>query len=220
MEALVVKLFAGTTSIKASYAKLQIAKNPYNSNAIQVVDQSVVDELKSISELKRSFLKKELDLSPQITMMLAEIQEQQSLMKTYEIMIKKLELEVDRKDSDLVKKLEDYVSSNKSLEKKLNASGPLPMLDNLQISSLNPNHFVQFLQHTLRSAWSFVKLMIPHASFSKSSHHCFAFESFISKTMFEGFYLPNFSLTNEHHQPQIFFETFKKLKSSSSKELL
>ncbi|KAL5576982.1 hypothetical protein UlMin_018681 [Ulmus minor] len=241
MEALVAKLFAGITSIKASYAELQMAQNPYNSDAIQVADQSVVDELKSISELKRSFLKKELDLSPQITMMLAEIQEQQSLMKTYEIMIKKLELEVDRKDSDLSslkKKLEDSVSSNKSLEKKLNASGPLPMLDNLQISSLNRNHFVQFLQHTLRSARSFVKLMIremeaanwdldsainfiePDASFSKSSHRCFAFESFVSKTMFEGFNLPNFSLTDEHHQPQIFFETFKKLKSSSPKELL
>ncbi|KAL5552907.1 hypothetical protein UlMin_040308 [Ulmus minor] len=101
MEALVVKLFAGITSIKASYVELRMAKNPYNSDAIQVADQSVVDELKSISELKHSFLKNKLDLSPQITMMLAEIQEQQSLMKTYEIMIKKLELEVDRKDSDL-----------------------------------------------------------------------------------------------------------------------
>ncbi|KAL5552906.1 hypothetical protein UlMin_040307 [Ulmus minor] len=194
MEALVVKLFAGITSIKASYAELQMAKNPYNSDAIQVADQSVF-----LEEQARSF--------SQITMMLAEIQEQQSLMKTYEIMIKKLELE---------KKLEDYVSSNKSLEKKLNASEPWPRLDNLQISSRNPNHFVQFLQRTLRYARSFMKLMI--REMESANWDLDSAINFIEPTLC--FNLPNFSLTDEHHQPQIFFKTFKKLKSSSPKELL
>ncbi|KAK1567647.1 hypothetical protein Q3G72_014713 [Acer saccharum] len=68
-------------------------------SAIHMADQAVVDELKAISELKCSFLKKELDLSPQLTIMLAEIQEQQSLMKTYEITIKKLECEIETKES-------------------------------------------------------------------------------------------------------------------------
>ncbi|KAF3451317.1 hypothetical protein FNV43_RR07412 [Rhamnella rubrinervis] len=242
LEALVAKLFAGITSIKASYAELQMAQNPYNSEAIQVADQSVVNELKSISELKRSFLKKELDLSPQVTMMLAEIQEQQSLMKTYEITIKKLQAEVDHKDSDISffqKQLDDSVSFNKSLEKKLNASGPLPMFDNLRISMLNPNHFVQFLQHTLRSIRSFVKLMIremesarwdldaaikfiePEALFAKPSHRSYAFESFVCKTMFEGFNYPNFKLPNDQdHDQRLFFEKFKKLKPVSPKEFL
>lgn len=242
LEALVAKLFAGITSIKASYAELQMAQNPYNSEAIQVADQSVVNELKSISELKRSFLKKELDLSPQVTMMLAEIQEQQSLMKTYEITIKKLQAEVDHKDSDIAllqKQLDDSVSFNKSLEKTLNASGPLPMFDNLRISMLNPTHFVQFLQHTLRSVRSFVKLMIremesarwdldaaikfiePQALFAKPSHRCYAFESFVCKTMFEGFNCPNFKLPNDHdHDFRLFFEIFKKLKSVSPKQFL
>ncbi|PNX98478.1 UNE1-like protein [Trifolium pratense] len=91
MEALIARLFAGVTTIKASYAELQMAQHPYNNDSIQAADQAVVDELRAISELKRRFLKKELNLSPQVTIMLAEIQEQQSIMKTYEITIKKLQ---------------------------------------------------------------------------------------------------------------------------------
>ncbi|KAK4848450.1 hypothetical protein QYF36_013137 [Acer negundo] len=47
MEALVAKLFAGITSIKASYAELKIAQNPYNSETIHEANQAVVDELKA-----------------------------------------------------------------------------------------------------------------------------------------------------------------------------
>ncbi|KAM6551301.1 hypothetical protein CsatB_001109 [Cannabis sativa] len=245
MEALVAKLFAGITSIKAAYAELQMAQNPYNSDAIQVADLAVVNELRAISELKRSFLKKELDLSPQVTIMLAEIQEQQGLMKTYQITIKKLEAEVNRKClnlSGLKKNLEDSVSLNKSLEKKLNLSGPLSIFDTLLISALNPAHFVEFLNDlTLRSVRSFVKILVremesanwdleaavkfiePEASFSKQSHRCFVFESFVCKTMFEGFNDPAFNIRGGDSpvcsDSVVFFDRFKKLKSVSPKHL-
>ncbi|KAM1245283.1 hypothetical protein ACFX2I_036500 [Malus domestica] len=248
LEALLAKLFAGITSIKAAYAELQMAQDPYNNEAIQTADQSVVNELKSISELKRSFLKKELDLSPQVTMMLAEIQEQQALMKTYEISIKKLESESGKKDSDissLQKKLQDLVLSNKCLEIKLNASGSpsLSVFDNLRLSELNPTHFVQFQQQTLRSIKSFVRLMIqemesanwdlstavgfiePGSVFAKQSHRCFAFESFVSKTLLEGFNNPNFGLPSDSLSPVnktqlLFFQKFKKLVSENTKNFL
>ncbi|XP_068316118.1 protein GRAVITROPIC IN THE LIGHT 1-like [Pyrus communis] len=248
LEALLAKLFAGITSIKAAYAELQMAQDPYNNEAIQTADQSVVNELKSISELKRSFLKKELDLSPQVTMMLAEIQEQQALMKTYEISIKKLEFESGKKDSDissLQKKLQDLVLSNKCLEIKLNASGSpsLSVFDNLRLSELNPTHFVQYQQQTLRSIKSFVRLMIqemesanwdlstavgfiePGSVFTKQSHRCFAFESFVSKTLLEGFNNPNFGLPSDSLSPinkthLLFFQKFKKLVSENMKNFL
>jgi len=101
MEGLIARLFAGVITIKAAYAELQMAQHPYNNESIQVADQTVVDELKAISELNRRFLKKEVDLAPQVTIMLAEIQEQQSLMKTYKITIKRLEAEVDFKESNI-----------------------------------------------------------------------------------------------------------------------
>ncbi|RDX57624.1 Protein GRAVITROPIC IN THE LIGHT 1, partial [Mucuna pruriens] len=249
MEALIARLFAGVTTIKAAYAELQMAQHPYNNDSIQAADQAVVDELRAISELKRRFLKKDLHLSPQVTIMLAEIQEQQSLMKTYEITVKRLEAEVDVKDSNissLKKHLDDYVSLNKSLEKKLNSSGSLSLFDNLTHSALSPTHFLHFLHHTLRSVRSFSKLMMaemesahwdlqaavkfihPNALFTKPTHTTFAFESFVCITMFDGFNCPNFTLQQDppplkhlHHQGQsLYFDKFKKLKSLNPKQYL
>ncbi|XP_022777298.1 protein GRAVITROPIC IN THE LIGHT 1-like [Durio zibethinus] len=245
LEALVAKVFASVTSIKAAYAELQMAQHPYNSDAIQAADQAVVEELRTLSELKRKFLKKELDLSPQVTMMLAEIQEQQSLMRTYEITIKKLESDVEEKDSDIAllhKQLEDCTAFNKSLEKKLNASGPLSMFDNIQFTTLNPSHFLQVLHCTLRSVRSFVKMMIkemelgkwdldaaaktiePGAVFAKQSHRCFVFESFVCKTMLEGFDSRDFGLTKDSSSkkldPEQYFNRFKNLKSALPKSFL
>ncbi|CAI0475728.1 unnamed protein product [Linum tenue] len=238
LEALLAKLFAEVTSIKAAYAELQIAQNPYSTEAIQAADQSVVDELKTLSELKRSFLRNELDLiSPQVTVMLAEIQEQQSLMKTYEITIKKMESEADAKTSEVAsmrKLLDEYAAFNRSLEKKLNASGPLPMFDNIQLSVLNPSHFVQCLHYSLRSMRSFVKLMIREMESARwavepaelgipskspaaaQQYRCFVFESFVAKTMFEGFNHPN----EEYRQRESHFNKFKKLKAVNLRHYL
>ena len=150
--------------------------------------------------------------------MLAEIQEQQSIMKTYEITIKKLEVDVDHEQLDIASlknQLHESFAFNKSLEKKLNSCGALSLFENLQLSALNPTHFVQFLPYTMRSVRSFVKLMIremesahwdleaairfihPDAIFAKPSHKSFAFESFVCITMFEGFNYPNFEVPSE-----------------------
>ncbi|XP_062162840.1 protein GRAVITROPIC IN THE LIGHT 1 [Alnus glutinosa] len=245
LEAMVAKLFAGITSIKAAYAELQMAQHPYNGEAIQVADQAVVDELKTISEVKRSFLRKELDISPQVTLMLAEIQEQQALMKTYEITIKKLEAEVELKEYDIASlqnQLNDAVAFNKLLEKRLNSSGPLSMFDSLRLTRLNVTHFVQLLHHALRSIRSFVRLMIrdmesanwdldaavkfiePGAVLTKPSHRFFAFESFVCVTMFEGFNFPQFDQSQrqplDKHRHRLFFDKFKKLTNVNPKHFL
>ncbi|KAE8656388.1 Trehalose-phosphatase/synthase 7 isoform 1 [Hibiscus syriacus] len=245
LEALLAKVFAGVTSIKAAYAELQMAQHPYNGHAIQASDQAVVEELHALSELKFKFFKKELHLSPQVTLMLAEIQEQQSLMRTYEITIKKLQSHVEDKDSDIAllhKQLQDCTVCNKSLEKKLNASEPLSMFDDVQSMNLNPSHFVQVLHFSLRSARSFTKMMVremelakwdllaaaeaiePGAVFAKESHRCFAFESFVCKTMLEGFNSHDFGLTKDSPTKQLdplqYFNAFKSLKSAHPKSFL
>ncbi|XLU33031.1 hypothetical protein S245_069097 [Arachis hypogaea] len=241
MEALIARLFAGVTTIKASYAELQMAQQPYNNEAIQKADQAVVDELISISELKKRFLKKELNISsPQVTLMLAEVQEQQSLMKTFGITIQNLQSLVDTKDSEissLKKQLHEYTAFNKSLEKKLHSSGSLSKFESLHLSALNTTHFIHFLQHTLSSMKSFTKLMIkemessnwdlelaakciqPDAVFIKQSHRCYAFESFVNMTMFEGFNVPSEPL-QKHHNRNLYLENFKRHKSLNTKHYL
>ncbi|AAF88110.1 putative protein gravitropic in the light 1 [Arabidopsis thaliana] len=224
LQAVVAKIFASTTSIKAAYAELQMAQRPYDNDAIQAADTAVVEELRALSELKRSFLRKELNLSPQVAIMLAEIQEQQSLMRTYEITIKKLEFEVTEKQlkiDELKMSFEESLVVNKSLEKKLSASGSVSVFDNIEIRNLNLSSFVQVLGFTLRSVRSFVKLIVKEMEsaswdldaaasaavsvnvknastvFARPSHRCFAFESFVCGKMFENFGAPDFSRREE-----------------------
>ncbi|KAL0300648.1 UNVERIFIED_CONTAM: hypothetical protein Sradi_6341600 [Sesamum radiatum] len=243
LEAFVAKLFATVSAVKAAYAELQMAQFPYNDEAVQSADQAVVDELKGLSELKRRFLKNQIDSSPpHVTLMLAEIQEQQSLMKTYEITMKKMQGEIENRESrisSLQEQLKDIIQNNKTLEKKLNASGSFSVLDNVKFSESNPKDFILVLHYALRSVRNFVKFLIremesvnwdiqaaanaiqPDIRFINRDHKAFAFESFVCREIFAGFNDPNFSvqtneqsLPKENHQRRIFFfEQFNKLRS-------
>ncbi|KAL6991270.1 hypothetical protein U1Q18_009388 [Sarracenia purpurea var. burkii] len=238
MEAFVAKLFATISAVKAAYAELQMAQFPYDSEAIQSADEAVVNELKSLSELKQSFVKKHIDSSPpHVTFLLAEIQEQQSSMKMYEIAVKKLQSELETKENDVSKleiELNETVANNKSLEKRLTSSGQFSVLDSVKLSDANPSNFNVVLHYALRSVRCFVKLMIremessnwdieaaakaiePELMFRKADHRCFAFESFVCREMFDGFNSHDFLLKNESNEsiPSrfVFVERFKKLK--------
>ncbi|KAL9666863.1 hypothetical protein QQ045_001207 [Rhodiola kirilowii] len=92
VEALLARLFASISSIKASYAQLQLAQCPYDGDEIRSADQLIISELKSLSELKQCYAKSQFDFSPEKVIVLAEIQEQNSALKTYQITMKRLEI--------------------------------------------------------------------------------------------------------------------------------
>ncbi|XP_015578069.2 protein GRAVITROPIC IN THE LIGHT 1 [Ricinus communis] len=246
-EALLAKLFASVSSIKAAYAQLQCAQSPYDVDGIQAADQLVVSELKNLSELKQCYIKKQFDPSPDTTMVLAELQEQKSVSKTYEIMGNKLESQLRLKDSEIMylrEKLEESSRHNQLLDKRLNRSGQLSVLDNLHQSRLSPSHFTAVVRFTVKSIQSFVKLMIdqmkaadwdldaaansivPDVVYWRADDKCFAFESFVCREIFDGFHLPNFSLPSESsllerkNQNQLFFKRFTELRSVKAKDYL
>ncbi|KAL6567346.1 hypothetical protein OROGR_001014 [Orobanche gracilis] len=244
IEAFIAKLFATISAVKAAYAELQMAQFPYNDGAIRIADQSVVDELKALSELKHSFLKKRIDFSPpHVMLMLAEIQEQQALMKTYEITMKKMRNEIENKESRVISirnQLQEIVQSNKSMEEKMNASGSISILDNVGFSESNPKDFVLVLHYLHRSVRNFVKLLIREMRkanwdteaaanaieagivYGRTDHKGFVFESFVCREIFAGFDDPGFLAVRnkEDHcfsdeRRVLFFEQFKKLRSAS-----
>ena len=245
MEALLAKLFASISCAKAAYAQLQYAQSPYDPDGIQAADKLLVSELKHLSELKQCYLKKQFDPSPEKALLAAEIKEHHSGIKTYEIMVKKLESQVRLKESELIflrEKLEDAIKQNRSIEKRLNQSGQLSVLDNLHISGLSPSHFITVLRHTVRSIRSFVRLIVDemrsngwdidaavnaieqNVFYCKDDQKCFAIESFVCREMFDSFHYPNFSLPNESlpekSMRQLFFGRFNELRSMKAKEFL
>ncbi|PIN12117.1 hypothetical protein CDL12_15257 [Handroanthus impetiginosus] len=242
-EAFLAKLFASISSIKAAYAQMQFSQSPYDGEGIQSADQIVVSELKKLSELKQSYIKKQLnETSPETTLLLSEIEEQKSLLKTYEITSKKLDSEHKLKDSEITfleEKLAEANRENRSLEKKLNSSGQLAIPDGIKLSDLRPSHFITYFRQTLKSIRTFVRLLIsemesadwdleaaassikPGISFWKPNHKCFAFESFVCKEMFDGFNRPNFSRLHEDDKNRrLFFDCFLELKSVRPRDYL
>ncbi|KAK9688764.1 hypothetical protein RND81_09G009400 [Saponaria officinalis] len=245
-DALIAKVFASISSIKAAYAQLQHAQSPYDAEGIQSSDQIVIGQLKALSELKQSFAKKQFDPFPEKALLTYELEEQKNLQKTYEILGKKLESQAKLKDSEITflkEKLEECKKENRSIEKRLNSSGQLSVLDNLHMSGLSPNHFIPVLRHTVRSIRTFVRLIVsemqsagwnlddaakvihPGVTYWKPEHKCFTFESFVCKEMFDSFQIPNFALPGEslpdHKQRRrLFFERFTELKSVKGKDYL
>ncbi|XP_071730106.1 protein GRAVITROPIC IN THE LIGHT 1-like [Rutidosis leptorrhynchoides] len=220
MDAFIAKLFATISSIKAAYSQLQLYQFPYDADGIQSADQTLVSELKSLSELKQSYLKKHLDdPSPETTQLLAEIQEHKCSLKMYEISKKKLDNQKKLKESEIVflkEKLEETRRENKLIEKRLNSSGALSSMtssrETLKFSSLTPTDFVSYVKQTTKSIRSFVRFMISEMESANwdlneaansiqsdvvywdATHICYAFESFVCKGMFDGFNIPGFQI--------------------------
>lgn len=246
LQALLAKLFASISSVKAAYAQLQYAQSPYDAEGIQDADHSVVSELKVLSELKQGYLKKQFDPSPETTMLLAEIQEQKSLVGTYDIMAKRLESQARLEGSEIMflrEKMEEIKKQNRLLEKRLDQSGPISVTGDLHLSGVNASHFIKALGHTIKSVRSFVPMMVnemksagwdvdaaateiePDAVFWHDEHRCFAFETFVFREMFDSFHKLNFSLPNEslpekRKHKQFFLARFMELKLRKTKDFL
>ncbi|MCH91525.1 hypothetical protein A2U01_0012452, partial [Trifolium medium] len=129
VETLVSKIFTNISSLKSAYIQLQSAHTPYDPDKIHTADKLVISELKNLSELKHFYREnnpKPVCVSPQDSRLAAEIQEQQSLLKTYEVMVKKFQSEIQNKDSEihqLEKQIEEASQKRAKLEKNLKLRG-------------------------------------------------------------------------------------------------
>uniref|UniRef100_A0A2K1XRI4 DUF641 domain-containing protein n=1 Tax=Populus trichocarpa TaxID=3694 RepID=A0A2K1XRI4_POPTR len=117
-EALISKIFTNISSLKSAYIQLQAAHTPYDPDKIQAFDKAVISELKNLSELNYIYREnnpKPICVSPQDSRLAAEIQEQLSLLKTYE-----------NKDSEILQSeqmIEEANQKRAKLEKNLKLRG-------------------------------------------------------------------------------------------------
>lgn len=230
-ESLISKLFTNISSLKSAYIQLQSAHTPYDPDKIQAADKLVISELKKLSELKHFYREnnpKPVSLSPQDSRLAAEIQEQQSLLKTYEVMVKKFQSEIQNKDSEILqlqKQIEEANQRRAKLEKNLklrglstkeselsgnaNTNGYFPM-------DLTPDLFISLVESAFKAIHDFSKPLInmmkaagwdldaaansiePNVVYAKRAHKKYAFESHICQRMFSGFQQESFSVEAEN----------------------
>ena len=102
MDTMIGRIFNNISSLKSAYIQLQEAHTPYDPDRIQEADKLVIEELTKLSELKHAYREKNpkpVAASPQDARLLSEIQEQQNLLKTYEVMVKKFQSQIQTRDT-------------------------------------------------------------------------------------------------------------------------
>ncbi|KAL7125877.1 hypothetical protein ABFS83_14G145800 [Erythranthe nasuta] len=245
MEALVSRIFANISSLKSAYIQLQAAHTPYDPDKIQAADKLVISELKNLSELKHFYREnnpKPVCVSPQDSRLAAEIQEQQSLLKTYEVMVKKFQSEIHNKDSEILQLEQQIQEANQKrvkLEKNLKLRG-LSAKESEGVNGvfssldLSPDLFKSAVEAASRAIHDFSKPLInmmkaagwdldaaansiePNVNYAKRAHKKYAFESHICQRMFVGFQDENFSMKKPEKNPietkESFFQQYLALR--------
>uniref|UniRef100_A0A1D1XIA4 Protein translocase subunit SecA 2 n=1 Tax=Anthurium amnicola TaxID=1678845 RepID=A0A1D1XIA4_9ARAE len=224
LDTLVSMVFNNISSLKAAYIQLQEAHTPYDPDKIQAADKLVIEELVKLSELKHSYRDsnpKPVSALPQDSRLVAEIQEQQNLLKTYEVMVKKFQSQIQTRDSEIIQlqqKIQEANQKKLKLEKKLKQRGLLAkeQEDSEEQSffsiELTSDLFSSTVELAYRSIHDFSKPLInmmkaagwdldaaansidPEVVYVKRVHKKYAFESYICERMFSGFQEESFSV--------------------------
>ncbi|KAK2379299.1 protein GRAVITROPIC IN THE LIGHT [Trifolium repens] len=250
VETLVSKIFTNISSLKSAYIQLQSAHTPYDPDKIHTADKLVISELKNLSELKHFYREnnpKPVCVSPQDSRLAAEIQEQQSLLKTYEVMVKKFQSEIQNKDSEihqLEKQIEEASQKRAKLEKNLKLRGlstkesedgngffPIDLTPDLFTSSVEAaakaiHDFSKPLINMMKAAgWDLdaaANSIEPNVVYVKRAHKKYAFESYICQRMFGGFEQESFSVKSDNIivNKESFFHQFLALREIDPLDML
>ncbi|KAK1272861.1 hypothetical protein QJS04_geneDACA012352 [Acorus gramineus] len=225
IETMISKIFNNISSLKAAYVQLQAAHTPYDPDKIQTADKLVIEELMKLSELKHSYRDsnpRPAHASPQDSRLAAEIQEQQSILKAYEVMVKKFQSQIENRETEILQLQQKIQESNlkkMKLEKKIKQRGLLAKEsedfeeENGYFSvELNPSLFSTIVDAAYKSIHDFSKPLMnmmkaagwdldaaarsidPAVTYVKRAHKKYAFESYICQRIFGGFNEESFSV--------------------------
>ncbi|KAI3872232.1 hypothetical protein MKW98_011724 [Papaver atlanticum] len=252
-EALISKLFTNISSLKSAYIKLQAAHTPYDADKIEAADKLVISELKNLSELKHTYRDnnpKPVSVSPQDSRLVAEIQEQQSLLKTYEVMVKKFQSQIQTKDSEihqLQQRIQEANQKRVKLERKLKFRGvSAKESEDLEDGNgffsvdLTPDLFTSLVESAFKAIHDFAKPLInmmkaagwdldaaahsiePTVIYAKRAHKKYAFESHICQRMFSGFQEESFSVKHDDVtiSKESFFNQFLAMRKTDPLDIL
>ncbi|KAI0520594.1 hypothetical protein KFK09_008070 [Dendrobium nobile] len=215
-DALVSSLFTGVSSFRAAYLQLQTAHSPFDLEAIRAADCAAVSHLHRLYELKRVFLTNPQSQNANPTLPLsahldAQVQENQSLLRTFETVVNRMQADIDRKDvesAELKQRLLESEAENDRLERRLERACCPP--EEKVESLLTVGVFNSVLKDSCRVAHRFVRALVdllknsgwnlelvansiyPDVCYAKSGHCRYAILSYICLAMFDSFGLDGY----------------------------
>lgn len=225
-DALISSIFAAVSMVEASYLQLQTAHVPFEEEGVKAADKALVSHLQRLSDLKQFYrgLSRNPDFDANLSIgscLEAQVQENQSKLRTLGIFSDRLQEEIDQKDTEvsaLRKKLAEIQRDNSKFSQKLsgNLSSSCDILLSVRV-------FDSMLHDSCRATRKFCKILIdlmrkagwdldlvansvyPDIDYAKEGHNRYAFLSYICLGMFRGFNLETFGLKeggtvcNGHH---------------------
>ncbi|XP_031481993.1 protein GRAVITROPIC IN THE LIGHT 1-like [Nymphaea colorata] len=202
-------IFANIAAFESAYLQLQTAHTPFDVENVKAADRSAIAQLRKLSEVKHSY--RTCSELPSLNWLLeAQVEERQSMLRTYEMTVNRLQSEIDRMDSEasvLKAHKEKLIRRNSVLTKRLEEL-------NFRRASLSLSVFDSALREAIRLSHSFTKVLIdymkhkrwdldsaadslhPGIDYAKKGHNRYAFLSYVCLEMFRGFDDESFSELN------------------------
>ncbi|KAI3681555.1 hypothetical protein L6452_36354 [Arctium lappa] len=216
---LISSVFALISSFEASYLQLQTSHVPFDEQGIMVNDKSLVNQLQKLYDLRGLYIdsRKNPDFNLDFTTrscLEAQVNENQNKLRALETMFNRLQSDIDGKDDKVLMlrkqlgEIEDF-NSNLSMKLSKNLKPPNGFLPTIRV-------FDSMLRDACRSSHRFTKLLIqlmkkagwdldlaanyvhPDVGYVKKGHNRYAFLSYVSLGMFQGFDSENFGLLVEN----------------------
>lgn len=214
---LISSIFAAVSAFEASYFQLQSAHVPFVEENVKTADKVLVSHLQRLSECKKFYCNPNLYSNfPFGSSLEAEVEENQSKLRTLGTVSNRLQLELEKKHDEvflLRRQLSEIQKGNVSLSKKLCSSNVDSGLSlgvglNLKPSCdvlLSIRVFDSLLHDASRAAHKFTKILIglmrkagwdlglaakavhPGVVYSKKGHNQYALLSYVCLGMFQGF---------------------------------
>jgi hypothetical protein len=225
---LISSIFAAVSAFEASYFQLQSAHVPFVEENVKSTDKVLVSQLQRLSEFKKFYCNPNLYSNfPFGSSLEAEVEENQSKLRTLGTVSNRLQLELEQKHDEVFKlrrKLSEIQKGNVNLSKKLCNSNVVNSGLSLGLNlNLNPSCdvllsvrvFDSLLHDGFRAAHKFTKILIglmrkagwdlglaanavhPGVVYSKKGHNQYALLSYVCLGMFQGFDSICFGLSSE-----------------------
>ncbi|KAG5059844.1 hypothetical protein AAZX31_01G071700 [Glycine max] len=209
--ALVSSVFAAVSAFEASYFQLQSAHVPFVEEHVTSADKVLVSHLQRLSELKRFYSNSEPCGFPLGLRLEAEVEENQSKLRTLGTVSNRLQWELEQKHDEVVAlraKLDEIHRGNVNLSKKLCARALNPssdvlltvkVFDSLLLDASRATHrFTKILIGLMRKAgWDLglaANAVHPNVDYAKKGHNQYALLSYVCLGMFHGFDSLNFGM--------------------------
>ncbi|KAD3069222.1 hypothetical protein R6Q59_016735 [Mikania micrantha] len=212
---LISSVFAVISSFEASYLQLQTAHVPIDEEGIRVNDKALVNQLQKLYDLRGLYIdsRKNPDFTLKFTTgscFEAQVNENQNKLRALETMFNRLQSDIDGKDDKVLmfrKQLGEMEVCNSKLSTRLSKGlkPPNGFLPRIRV-------FDCMLRDACRSTHRFTKCLIqlmkkagydldiaanhvhPDVVYAKRGHNRYAFLSYVSLGMFQGFDTQNFDL--------------------------